>query len=258
MASPAKRLKSWTDAVARRTKALKIRVRWAQHLKRLERKQIRKAQQRRKAAIERRGHPDAKKQAGLLDKAQAALAATRKRLDRAEVDVVYTRHELDQARTAMDKIAQAATGNLNQRAWKIAEGLVGVMEHGGNNTGPMVDRLIRDNNGAIGEPWCGDTVAYCYRKAGSKAVERLWASAHGIEGDPDLEFTSHPDTGDLVNYTFQHIGLYGHSLGGGQIETIEGNTGASGAVSDSTTGGDGVYRKHRPTSLVRHYMKVKR
>jgi hypothetical protein len=52
------------------------------------------------------------------------------------------------------------------------------MEQGGNNTGPIVDKIIRANGGVIGEPWCGDFVAYCYRLAGSKAVDRLWASVY--------------------------------------------------------------------------------
>jgi hypothetical protein len=42
------------------------------------------------------------------------------------------------------------------------------------------------------------------------------------------------------------------------IETIEGNTGASGAVSDSKTGGDGVYRKRRAKTLVNDYLRVTR
>jgi hypothetical protein len=258
VATPQQRIKTWADKATKRTKVLNVRVRWAQHLKRLERKQRRKVIQRRRAAVQRRGHVDAAKQSQLLADAQAALARTRQRLDRAEIDVVYSRRELAQAKAAMDKIAASATGILRFRAWKIAEGLVGVMEHGGNNTGPMVDRIIRDNNGAIGEPWCGDTAAYCYRKAGSKAPERLWASAHGIEGDPDIAITRRPQRGNLANYTFEHIGLFGARLHGGYIETIEGNTGPTGAVSDSTTGGDGVYRKHRDAGLVRHYMRVTR
>jgi hypothetical protein len=52
--------------------------------------------------------------------------------------------------------------------------------------------------------------------------------------------------------------MFVRDRGDGTIETIEGNTGASGAVSDSRTGGDGVYRKVRPKSLVKDYLRVHR
>lgn len=66
-----------------------------------------------------------------------------------------------------------------------------------------------------------------------------------------------PERGDLVRFTFDHIGMYAGGEGG-QIETIEGNTGAAGAMSDSHTGGDGVYRKRRAAGLVQDYLRVER
>lgn len=144
------------------------------------------------------------------------------------------------------------------KALEVAEGLVGVMEHGGNNTGPIVDKIIKANGGVIGEPWCGDFCAYCYRLAGSKAVQRLWASVSALFGLLGIRRTSLPKPGDLVRYTFDHVGLFVRDLGNGTIETIEGNTGTIGAVSDSATGGDGVYRKVREKYLIRDYLRVTR
>jgi len=46
--------------------------------------------------------------------------------------------------------------------------------------------------------------------------------------------------------------------GNGTITTIEGNTGRTGAVSDSATGGDGVYVKVRSKSSVTDYLRVTR
>lgn len=147
---------------------------------------------------------------------------------------------------------------LRLKALKVAENMVGVMERGGNNTGPIVDKIIKANGGVIGEPWCGDGMAYCYRLAGSKAVQRLWASVRALLGLFGIRKTSSPKPGDLVRFTFDHVGMFVRDLGDGSIETIEFNTGASGAVSDSATGGDGVYRKVREKSLVNDYLRVTR
>jgi hypothetical protein len=144
---------------------------------------------------------------------------------------------------------------MRLRALEAAESLVGVMEVGGNNRGPMVNRIILANDGAIGEPWCGDFVAYCYRQAGSKAVTRSWASVRLLGSVSGVQRVSKPLAGDLVRFNFDHVGMFVRDAGA-FIETIEGNTGATGAVSDSRTGGDGVYRKRRPKSLVADYLRV--
>jgi hypothetical protein len=147
-------------------------------------------------------------------------------------------------------------GTLRERAYKVASGLVGVMEQGGNNAGPMVKKIIIANGGAGPEPWCGDFVAYCYRNAGSTGVDRIWASVSQITKDPDVAPVSAPETGDLVRFNFDHIGMFVRQVDASTIETIEGNTGSSGAVSDSSTGGDGVYRKQRKRSLVTDFLRV--
>lgn len=147
---------------------------------------------------------------------------------------------------------------LRDKALYVAEGMVGVMEEGGNNTGKVVNKIIQANGGVIGEPWCGDGMAYCYRLAGSKAVQRLWASVRALLGLLGIRKTSSPKPGDLVRFTFDHVGMFVRDLGNGEIETIEFNTGPSGAVSDSSTGGDGVYRKRRAKYLVNDYLRVTR
>lgn len=147
---------------------------------------------------------------------------------------------------------------LRLRALRAAEGLIGVMEQGGNNAGPMVSRIITANGGLGPEPWCGDFCAYVYRVAGSRSVTRAWASVRLVGSVAGVFRTRSPRAGDLVRFTFDHVGVFVKDLGNGSIQTLEGNTGASGAVSDSATGGDGVYRKVRHKSLVRDYLKVSR
>lgn len=153
---------------------------------------------------------------------------------------------------------QAASLPTRLRALRVAESLVGVMEQGGNNQGPTVSKIIRANGGTGPEPWCGDFVAYCYRLAGSRAVTRAWASVYYLGVIAGLTTTRNPRAGDIVRFTFDHTGLFVKDNGDGTITTIEGNTGATGAVSDSKTGGDGVYRKTRSKSLVRDYLRVTR
>ena len=146
---------------------------------------------------------------------------------------------------------------LRVRAYREAKRLIGIMEQGGNNRGPAVERIIKANAGYVGEPWCGDFVAYCYRRAGSRRVTRSWAAVRFLRGLLGIHVTRHPKRGDLVTFRFSHVGIFVRHVRPGLIETIEGNTGASGAVSDSATGGDGVYRKLRETSLVEDYLRVR-
>ncbi len=157
----------------------------------------------------------------------------------------------------MVSVRKKQLDTLQKRALRAADALVGVMEQGGNNTGPMVNKIITANGGDIGEPWCGDFIAYCYRQAGSKAVTRSWASVRALSGVTGVKRVKTPQAGDLVRFNFDHVGMYVKEAGM-FIETIEGNTGASGAVSDSKTGGDGVYRKRRAKSLVNDYLRVTR
>jgi hypothetical protein len=168
--------------------------------------------------------------------------------------VTKRREQLAEARKVVARHSQTLGG----RAYKVAQGLVGVMEQGGNNMGPTVSKIIRANGGTGPEPWCGDFVAYAYRLAGSKRVSRPWAAVRLLRGLAGITATSNPRRGDLVRFTFSHVGLFDKWIdrGAGRFLTIEGNTGPSGAVSDSRTGGDGVYHKERHTSQVTDFLRV--
>ena len=158
---------------------------------------------------------------------------------------------------ARKKLIRAAETPLRERAYQEAVKSIGIMERGGNNVGPEVEQLIREGGGRAGDAWCGWSLAAWYKRAGSKLVTwqmgavRLWLPLTGIKR------VAKPERGDPVRFTFDHIGMFVADHGD-EIETIEGNTGATGAVSDSSTGGDGVYRKRRPKSLVRDYLRVTR
>ncbi len=163
-----------------------------------------------------------------------------------------------------------ATLTLGERALVPARTLVGIMERGGNNRGTQVLAIIREAGGSGPEPWCGDFVAVCYKRAGSKVVQRSWAAVRllGYLTGMVVRGIRAGRAGDILVYTFDHTGLLvGYCDANGRamvasrathVKAIEGNTGASGAVSDSATGGDGVYVKVRPISLVRRTVRVLR
>jgi hypothetical protein len=147
---------------------------------------------------------------------------------------------------------------LREKALSEMLKLVGIMEQGGNNMGREVLKIIRANGGNGPEPWCGDTVAYAYRRAGSKVVQRGWAAVRLLGFLTGMRIVTLPAPGDIVVYNFDHTGVFRRWLGGGFFEAVEGNTGRSGAVSDSATGGDGVYIKKRHISQVTRWVRVTR
>lgn len=177
--------------------------------------------------------------------------------EKAKTRLAATQKAVDEAKAAIHKL-EVQENPLRLRAHKVAEGLLGVMEVGGNNIGPTVSRIIRANGGTPGEAWCGDFQAYCYRLAGSHSVTRSWASVYLLGLVAGVRRTSSPRKGNMVRFTFGHVGMFEKDNGNGTITTIEGNTGHSGAVSDSRTGGDGVYRKIRSKALVKDYLNVTR
>lgn len=152
----------------------------------------------------------------------------------------------------------ADTRPLRLRALHEAVKLIGVMEAGGNNRGQAVERIIKLGGGLPGQAWCGWFCAAVYKRAGSRAVEWRWGAVRLLSAVTGVKRVSTPLPGDLVRFTFDHVGLFEKDNGDGTITSLEGNTGASGAVSDSKTGGDGVYRKVRSKSLVNDYLRVSR
>lgn len=204
----------------------------------------RKYRTRKLAQVRKRAH-----KGGTVTRLEAAHIHKWERLLReAEHMVARRRHQI------------AANKPLRLRALAEMHKLVGIMEVGGNNVGPGVLKIIRANGGAAGEPWCGDTIAFAYRAAGSKVVQRGWAAVRLLGFLTGMQIVRDPLPGDIVAYSFDHTGLFDHWVDkdAGIFASVEGNTGRSGAVSDSRTGGDGVYVKHRNRSLVARWVRVTR
>lgn len=178
--------------------------------------------------------------------AKTRIAHWRRLTDQAQYWIDRRRSQLNRAQP------------LRVRAFNEARKLVGVMEEGGNNRGAAVERIIHEGGGLPGQAWCGWFCAAVYKRAGSRAVEWRWGAVRLLSSVSGVKRVSTPLPGDLVRFTFDHVGLFEKDNGDGTITTVEGNTGATGAVSDSATGGDGVYRKRRPKSQVNDYLRVTR
>jgi len=148
---------------------------------------------------------------------------------------------------------------------KAAMHEVGVREAGANNRGPQVEVYqTHDSIPGGGYAWCNDFTNFCEDVSGCHAIEAKLGNTASVEqtfhNAVNLGWlvspNEKPQPGWLVIYVFSHIGIVKQWVRSGLIETVEGNTGASGAVSDNERGGDGVWDKYRPTSLVRGYVRT--
>lgn len=161
---------------------------------------------------------------------------------------------------------KAARRPLRLKAYDEAMKLVGVTEQGGNNRGAEVEEIIREGGGLPGQAWCGFFMAAVYKRAGSKSVSWHWGAVRLMAQAAGVVLGKIPLTGFIVRYTFDHTGMFVHycDAAGNRVSrrkathilAVEANTGDSGAVSDSKTGGDGVKVKIRSLHLVKDYLKV--
>lgn len=156
----------------------------------------------------------------------------------------------------------------------IAIPYLGATEAAGNRMGsdPRM-REIFENDGhteglatSDGYPWCAAFVSLCVQKlltANSQLYDvtppreasvnhflTSWAvQEHCLIFRPTSTVIA-PAAGDLVVYTFSHIGIVERAHGSG-IETIEGNTNEEGSRE-----GTAVLRKTRSKTLVRRFIRL--
>jgi tellurite resistance protein len=182
-------------------------------------------------------------------------AGFRKQLRAARArDLAAGQQRLDEKKA----LPTSAPAGLRGRAYTQARELVGVMEKGGDNRGKKVEQIIRFAQGTLAEEWCVDFLIWCYGHAGSTVVRPGYTRAVRFMLAPGVVSTRAPQRGDMVRFTFDHTGMFVKDNGNGTITTIEGNTTGSGAVSASSTGGQGVYLKIRSKTGVRDYLRVTR
>lgn len=176
----------------------------------------------------------------------------RKLVDEAHRMVSRRELQLQRARPLREKALDVMLG------WERAD----VREQGGNNRGPVVDKIIRKAGGTPGEPWCGDTVAAAYITVGSKVAKakpRLFAYVPYMRFLPRV---TGPLPGHVVGFDFNRDGTEDHTAmfvewidrAAGRFRSVEGNTGTGGARSDGT--GDGVHIRERHVSQVAWFRRV--
>lgn len=128
------------------------------------------------------------------------------------------------------------------------EACVGIVEVGGNNSGPMVELIQKTIGGAVEEPWCAALVQTClaYAELKTGIVSPVFATEHC---QTMWEMTPHGQRvkSSPLKYAIViwgnegsssgHTGIVIESHHGQWMRTIEGNT--------TGDGPDGVYYKKR-------------
>ena len=139
---------------------------------------------------------------------------------------------------------------------RIALAEVGYVE-GPNNA----NKYARENGQADNQAWCGSFTDWVLRRAGQTGEpSSVWTPA-GLQAYRRLgraiDRNGPVAPGDVVYFDWQggtgtsgvdHVGIVVASRPDGQIETVEGNTSATNAGSQSN--GGGVYRRVRPRHVV--------
>ncbi len=145
---------------------------------------------------------------------------------------------------------------------------VGVMENPmDSNTGVEVREYQKSTSlSGTGWAWCAAFVCWCFQKvADSKKVSYSFklpktAGAYDFvnwakRNSEYIEIIKDKNKilpGDLIIFTFSHIGISNGVVKSGRVDTIEGNTDGKGSRE-----GGGVYKKNRSLSIVKTVLRIK-
>jgi hypothetical protein len=161
--------------------------------------------------------------------------------------------------TSRAKDGEQLTGTAQQVAVKWAISKLDVRElPSGSNNGPDVAKIITDNGGSVGQPWCGYFCRGALRAAGltpavgMASVQWIYdTSGRGGDVFKGRTKAAQARPGDLaILYgTGTHVGLV-EKVAAGKLHTIEGNT-------SRKDGGQGVSRKVHDFSSVVAIAQVK-
>lgn len=155
----------------------------------------------------------------------------------------------------------------------IARPYIGATEASGNSMGtdPRMREIFEadghsENGRTDGYPWCCAFVCLCVQRliAQSAAYNLVrpprtasvlnfrtrWAPAQHCLVFPPNHATHRPHKGDIVVYTFSHIGIV-ESVGDGMVRTIEGNTNEGGSREGTT-----CEQKDRVFGIIRCFIRL--
>lgn len=140
------------------------------------------------------------------------------------------------------------------RVINVARSQLGYAEQSGNRT--KFGRWY----GMDGVSWCDIFVSWVGVQANARDIigKAAYTPAHAQWFKDQGRWGSSPKRGAIVFFDFpdsvhriQHIGIVEKVLGGGRVQTIEGNT--SSGVYGSQSNGGGVYRRIRSSSVIVGY-----
>jgi hypothetical protein len=153
---------------------------------------------------------------------------------------------------------------------RAASSKVGVRESGGNNKGKELAPFFaaddyQPNATDDGYPWCAAFVCWCVQVALAGRMVSFkrptTPSAWGFEAwckSVDRSVMLHKPhkgdirRGDIVVFTFSHIGIAVGDASNGRVATVEGNTDEAGSRE-----GGGVFRKSRKLSEIRSVIRFR-
>lgn len=167
----------------------------------------------------------------------------------------------------------AATPSPQGLLADIAARYIGVKETGNNKAGDnkTLQAIFKSdslmvNGGTDGYPWCAAFVSFCVQKllnyspffstiippreASVSRFLNIWAKNNNCLIFPVNSALFTPQKGDIVVFTFSHIGVV-ESVNGRIITTIEGNTNDAGSREGSV-----VARKVRLNSIIKSYIRL--
>jgi hypothetical protein len=166
------------------------------------------------------------------------------------------------------KDAVVLRGSVSEKMVNLARSEIGISEIDGSNCGPRVDEYKAATwlDPDKGWPWCAAFICWLIREAiegedvafkrpqtaGAWDFEN-WARKQVNDG-VELRKPTNEDikAGDIVIYTFSHIGLAVKDIdSSGYVTTIEGNTNGAG----SREGGS-VLEKKRHVSSIRSRIRI--
>lgn len=168
-----------------------------------------------------------------------------------------------------DYLAGASKGSsvrdaFVERVIELAQGEVGVQEEPANsNKGKRVQEYQRATwLDGTGWPWCAAFICWLVKEAiGARKVPfarpetaQAWDFENWARKQKGVTLYKNSSTpakrGDIVVFTFSHIGLAVDDQKGSTVATIEGNTDGSGSRE-----GGGVYKKSRKRSQIRSLIR---
>jgi hypothetical protein len=149
---------------------------------------------------------------------------------------------------------------LHDKLVAIARKEIGVSEIGTTNTGKRVKEYQASTSlGGTGWPWCAAFICWIFLESGIFTNENRpktagafrfeeWGNQLGI---PVIKKPKEIKRGDIVIYTFSHIGIATNDSIKGRFKAIEGNTDGGGSRE-----GGAVMEKSRTISSVRSVIRI--